>query len=102
MPGKSSSLTVLDARKRLLVLEAELQRGQFGADLGTLGTTVGEVTQQLRRFGAVATGAAVLVGGLSAMRRKASADRQPTVLSRIFSGIRLAASLWLAFKQSSH
>jgi len=105
MFGKQSSLTNLGIRKQLLVAEAEVQRAQMRQELEVIETGVRGFGGQARSIGSIASVAALLIAGLSALRsaraRARRLDRNghhSSFFSKIFGGARLASTVWLALR----
>ena len=103
MFGKQSSLTGLRIRKQLLVAEVELQREQLRQELKIIETGLRGFGGQAKSIGSIASAAALLIAGLSAFRRgrTRSSDRNgshSSFLSTMFSGARLASTVWLALR----
>jgi hypothetical protein len=90
-------LTALEARKQLLTLEAELQREQLAAELETFKEDLSNAGRRARSFGAVAASAAAVATAVMAFRRRKT-DGAPkrSLVSRLWSGVRLASGVWRA------
>lgn len=101
MPRPNHPLTPLQARKQLLVLEAEIQREQFCSDIETFGEQVRSMKRKATSFGSVASAAALVAGGLKALRGGRRADAPPSRLSRLLSLARWAVSAWLMVRSKA-
>jgi hypothetical protein len=101
MPREHPSLSPLQARKQLLLLEADLHRAQFGTELGKLNHAVKAVVHQAASLGSMVSLAALLVSGLSGFRRKAPTDRKPRLITRLFSLAKFATTAWIALRGRS-
>ncbi len=88
-------MTSLQAHKRLLVLEAELQRGQFAADVSALRKELNEARRQIRSFGALAAVTAAAIAAISGLRRGGGhAPAKRSLISRLWSGAGFIISIW--------
>jgi hypothetical protein len=97
-------LSALDAQKKLLVLEAEVQRNQLRADVEDLKFGLTHLAQQARqqavRAGVVASSAALLFGGWRMFHKpgnnhKSEPQRErPSRWSRLVKAARTAGSIW--------
>lgn len=91
-------LTALEARKQLLVLEAEIQRQQVCSDIDTLAGQVRGMTHKVASFGSMASVATLAAGGIAALRGSRKATSPPSKLSRVISLARWGISAWLMFR----
>lgn len=100
MPGKKPHVSLLQARKELLVAESELNRMQLIGNLVALMTGVRSITDRAKSFRSIASTAAVLVAGLTVfLRGKArNAGVKPSRLQIILKGAGLVSTLWLAIR----
>lgn len=103
MFGKPSSLTKLRIRKQLLVTEAGVQREQLRRELEIIERGVRGLGGQAKSVGSIASAAALLVAGLSAFRsartrRLGRNGHRSSFFSKMFSGARLASTVWLALR----
>ncbi len=100
MSGNKPRVNPLEARKRLLVAESDLNRAQLAGEWGALTAGVRTLTDRAKSFGSIASAAAVLVAGLAAFRRGqgADADVKPSWGQTLLKGAGLISTLWLAFR----
>lgn len=92
-------LTALEARKQLLVLEAEIQRQQVCSDIDTLAEQVRGMTHKVASFGSLASAATLAAGGIAALRGSRRKDEDPpSKLSRVITLARWGVSAWLMFR----
>ena len=93
-------MSPLAARKQLLIAESELNRAQLAGELAQARRNARALADRARMIGTIASAAAALVAGLSAMRgRKAEAPAGK--LSWLKKALRVAgfvSSFWLAFR----
>ena len=90
----------LASRKKLLVLESELNRVQL---VQTWHTMTGEgraLANQAQTFRSLVSAAASLMTGLASLRRKktAPAGEKPPWWQTVLKGAQLASSLWSEFR----
>jgi hypothetical protein len=115
MPSGYHSLTALEARKKLLVLEADIHRLRLKADgrelLDHTAAVVESVRSHLVKAAAVASTVAVAAGAFKAVSAFASRSKpgekeapphKPSMLSKVFSAARLGATMWAAFKSNKN
>ena len=100
MFGNHPGLNPLASRKQLLIAESELNRAQMVAEIGALAADVRALTHRAKTFGSIASGAALLIAGISAFRRGKSVftGSKPSWLQTILKGASTISSLWLAFR----
>jgi hypothetical protein len=98
MPGQSPALTTLQSRKRLLLAEAATQREQLHCDLGIIKSGLHRVGEQTRSVGSIASVVVFAIAGFSAIQALRGVRRagQPSWLSRMLAGARVASTVWLA------
>ena len=104
MFGKYSHVSSLKSRKQLLIAESELNRAQLSAEWQTMSHGVRDLAHRVKIMGAWASAAALLVAGITALRRDST--RSGTVKSswfqKILKGASLVSSLWPALRTKSH
>jgi len=90
----------LESRKQLLIAESELNRAQLMGDIAAMTEDVRMLTDRAKSFGSIASSAAMLVGGLAALRRgrSAPADEKPLWWQTILKGAQLAGSIWSRYR----
>jgi hypothetical protein len=90
----------LDSRKRLLIVESELNRAQLVQDWQNITDDVHALAGQARSLCSLTSAATNLVSGWLSFRRKTSApDAEKTSwLQNILKGAQLAGSLWSEFR----
>jgi len=93
----------LESRRQLLVAESELNRVQLLKEWQTMAEGVRGFADRAKTIGSFASAAAALVAGLSAFRRgkPVSAAEKPSWVETVLRGVRLACSVWLAFRAPS-
>ena len=100
MPGKTSHLNPLESRKQLLVAESELNRAGLSEEWQAMTRSARDLAHQAKTIAAWASSAALVVAGVSALRR--DSPRSGTVKSswfqKILKGARMASTLWLALR----
>jgi len=94
----------LDARKRLLIAESELNRAQLTQEWTALTAGIHSFRERAKSLGSIASSAAVLVAGLAAFRssKRADDDAKPAWMTRIIKGAGLISTLWMAFRPRGH
>ena len=106
MFGKTPHLTPLEARKRLLLAESELNRAQLVQELVAISVGVRTLTDRVKSFGSIASATALLVTGIAALRRGkvGHTNGKPSWLQMIRRGVGLVSSLWpvLRAKRPDH
>jgi len=116
MPSGHHSLTAIEARKKLLVLEADIHRLRLKADgrelLDHTAAVVESVRSHLVKAAAVASTVAVAAGAFKAVsafrarskteEKEAPPQAKPSMLSKVFSAARLGATMWAAFKSNKN
>ena len=100
MFGKKPCVNALELRKRLLIAESEINRVQLIENWQTMAEDVRGLAAGVKSISSLASVAAMLVTGVSALRRSKSASTtaKPSWLQSALKGARLAGSLWLAFR----
>jgi hypothetical protein len=100
MFGKSPRVNPLESRRQLLVAESELNRVQLLKEWQTMAEGVSGLADRARSIGSFASAAALGLAGLAAFRRSkpVSAVKKPSWVETVLRGVRLAASIWLAFR----
>ena len=103
MFGKSPRLTPLQARKRLLLAESEMNRAELAGDMADLAAEVRALSARAKTIGVIASSATAILAALAAFRRKkpASANVKTSWLLTILKGAGLISSLWMAFRSQA-
>ncbi|HEY3854020.1 MAG TPA: hypothetical protein VGO67_06475 [Verrucomicrobiae bacterium] len=96
MSDRSSSLTSLQARKQLLIIEAEVHRMQMRQCLTDLKTSVRGIEETVTKGQSLMRMAGVAISGLSLFRR--FRNGKGSFLSKLLTGISIGSSLWFANK----
>jgi hypothetical protein len=93
-------LKALDVRKQLLIAEAEVLRTRMGKDLEVIQQGFKTVGTQAKTIVSYASVAATVVAGFSALRsaRKAKSTGNSSLISKLFTGVRAASTVWLALR----
>jgi hypothetical protein len=99
MFGQATHLGPLKLRKQLLVAESELNRSRLSEDWQAMTHGVRDVTRQAKMIAAWASSAALLVAGVTALRRHppTAGATKSSWLTKILSLARVASTIWLAF-----
>lgn len=100
MFGKNPRMNPLESRKKMLIAESELNRAQLVGEMAALTSDVRALTDRARSFGSIASSAALLVAGLTALWRgkPVTADPKPSWLQTILKVAGLVSTFWLAFR----
>lgn len=100
MFGKESHASPLESRKQLLIAESELNRAQLREEWQTMALGAHDLANRAKTVVAWASSAALLVAGVTALRRCPSAPGtgKSSWLQKILNGARVASTLWLAFR----
>ena len=99
MSGKNSRLNPLALHKQLLIAESELNRAQLVQEWQTMAGEVHALAHQARTIACIASAAASLVAGLSALRHKQSkpAAEKPSWWRILFKGAGMVGTFWSEF-----
>jgi hypothetical protein len=91
-------MTVLEARKRLLIAESELSRAQLAQEWRTMAEGVHSISSRARSISSLALVATSLISGLASGRRIKSAPvaEKRSWWQTLLKGARLGWSLWIA------
>lgn len=104
MSGKKSSLTSLESRKQLLLLESELNRVQLLEDLNGLRNEIKRLKNRMSGIGSLASTAAAFFSLFSIFRRTLGEHEnqtdKPPWISRLLKGIETGATLWSALRRN--
>ena len=100
MSGTEPQLSPLESRKRMLIAESELNRAQSLQDWESMTAGVRGLAEKARTLSSMASSAASLVTGLWTCRNGPSktAAEKPSWIDTVLKGVRLAASVGLAFR----
>lgn len=98
MSGKNLGLTPLSSRKRLLIAESELNRAQLVGDMAVITASFHTLTERAKSFRFIASSAAGVLVGLTAIRRNKSAEAKvkPSWLQVVLKAARLVTTFWVA------
>jgi hypothetical protein len=104
MFGKESHVSPLEVRKQLLIAQSELNRAQLSEEWHAMTHGVRDLAHRAKTIATWAPSAALLVAGLAAFRRRkpAPAARNSSWFQRILNGVRLASTIWFAFRVHGH
>lgn len=104
MFGQKPALSPLELRKRLLIAESEINRVQLQQEWETMADGVRGLADRAKTISAYASVAAALMAGIAAARRGKSpaGDEKHSWIRTILKGLRLAGSIWLAFRARPH
>ena len=100
MSRTKSHVSPLESRKQLLIAESELNRAQLSEDWQTMAHGIRGRAHRVKQIGAWALSAALLVAGITVLRRGplAPGTAKSSWLPKILNGARLASTLWFAFR----
>ena len=104
MRGTTSKLTPLSARKRLLLMESEINRVELRRECLALGAEasglVGQITGQVRTLGSIASAGAVVLTLGSVVRRLFSKNHaaKTSLTHKLINGARAGISVWTALR----
>lgn len=104
MFGKESRMNPLESRKRLLVVESELNRAQLIHEGVVMSGSLRTLTNRVKAFGTTASAAGLLVAGLAALRHSkvGSAAVKPSWLQMIRKGAGLVSFFWPLLRAKNH
>jgi len=87
-------------RKQLLIAESELNRARLSQEWQTMRHDARDLAHRAKTIAAWASSAALLVAGVTALRRGPSAPRtaKSSWFHKILNAARLASAIWLAFR----
>ena len=99
MSGKNPRLNPSALHKQLLIAESELNRAQLVQEWHTMAGEVHSLAQQARTIGWIASVAASLVAGLSALRHKKPkpAAEKPSWWRILLKGAGIVGTFWSEF-----
>jgi hypothetical protein len=101
---KSTRLTTLALRKKLLLAESELNRAALLKEIETLKDEVTRLKKQALAVGSVASSAALVASAFSLFRRhsarakQSSGGEKPSWIYTALAGARIGTSLFLKIK----
>jgi hypothetical protein len=100
MSGKTSHASPLEWRKQLLIAESELNRAQLAEEWQTMRHGVRDLAHRAKTIAAWASSAALLVAGVTALRRgpPAPGTAKSSWFQKLLNGARVASTIWLAFR----
>ena len=100
MFGKESCISVLAARRQLLVAESEINRVRLGQEWQALTDEANQVVHRAKSFTGMATSILSLIAAVGVFTRPAPtpATAKTSWLQKISSGVRLASTVWLLFR----
>ena len=100
MSGETSQVSPLELRKQLLIAESELNRAQLSDEWHTITHGVRNLARRAKTIAAWASSAALLVAGLTALRRGPPAFGTPksSWFQKLLNGARVASTIWFAFR----
>jgi hypothetical protein len=103
MSGKNYSLSPLESRKQLLLVESELNRAQLITELRDFKNEVHHLQDQVHAIGSIASSAAKLATTFSAIgnaftHRNGDEKGKSSWISTLLNGARTGASIWGALR----
>ena len=100
MPGKTCHMKSLESRKQLLVAESELNRAGLADEWQAMAHGVRDVAYRARSIAAWVSSAALLVAGVSALRRAPpkSGAAKSSWMQKMLEVARIASTLWFTFR----
>lgn len=107
---RGSALNNLLLRKQLLVTEAEVHREQMRQDFQIIDQSIDSLSRKARSFGTIFSVISLVAGGVTALRGVRSHAHSHSqnggdhsgLFSRLFSGVRLASTLWRGWNSFKH
>ena len=94
MFGKKVVMNPLQARKRLLLAESDINRELLAHEWDALSAGARQATQTLRQVGSVALSVGALAASFSLFRKPHPPAEKSSWLSRLVKGVRFGLSLW--------
>jgi hypothetical protein len=90
----------LASRKQLLIAESELNRAQLAEEWQTMAHGARDLAHRARTIAAWASAAALLLAGVTALRRGSPAPgaARASWFERILNAARVASRIWFAFR----
>jgi hypothetical protein len=103
MPGKTTGLTTLEARKQLLLVESELNRAQLLNELRDFKNEIQHWQHQAREIGSMVTSAAKLADTFSSIgqafsHNEGNEKEKTPWISKVLTGAKAGMSLWRLFR----
>jgi hypothetical protein len=101
---KDSQLTVIQARKKLLVAESEVNRAELLREIGALKGEITHIKKQMRTISSIASSAALVATAFSLFRNhRSSAEnshgpKKTSWITAALAGARIGTSLFLKIK----
>jgi hypothetical protein len=99
MPAQKSDVTSLETRKRLLVMESELNRAYLCEEIAHLVDDLRAVGDRLQSVSSMAS--SLFTSFAPKNNGEEAAPEKPSWLSTIIRGVKVGSSLWLAFRSKS-
>lgn len=99
MFGEKSHVSPREWRKQLLIAESELNRTQLSEEWQTMTHGVSDLARRAKTIAVWASPAALLLAGLTALRRSPPAFSTPksSWFQKLLTGARVASTIWFAF-----
>ena len=95
-------MSQLEAQKRLLIAESELNRARLATELAGLGSAVSAVADGATRVEQLFSTILTVVSGLVTRRSEApAAAGKPSLITKVISAGSLLASLWQVMRRRS-
>ena len=100
MFGNEPHVSPLESRKRLLIAESELNRVQLSREWQTMAHGVRDLAHRVRTIGAWVSAAALLVAGVTALRRRppGPGTAKSSWFQKALNGARMASTSWVAIR----
>ena len=100
MSGKEPHLSPLEAHKRLLIVESELNRATLAEEWQTIRQELSGLAHRAKTIGGWVSAAALLAGGVTACcgAPPEPAPSKVSWLQKVLRGARFALTLWLALR----
>jgi len=107
---RGHALNNLLLRKQLLITEAEVHRDQMRQDFQIIDQSIDSLGRKARSFGTIFSVISLVTGGVAAFRgvrnhahaSSKNGEDHSGLFSRLFSGVRLASSLWRGWNSFKH
>jgi len=101
MLGKKFQLTALDSRKKLLVLESELNRAHLIREIGAIKNEIHNLSERIRSAGAIATLTADVISTLSDSFSNGGGPKGPRRFFSLGNVARAGVGIWKLFRSRS-
>jgi hypothetical protein len=101
MLGKKFHLTALDSRKKLLVLESELNRAHLVREIGAVKHEIHNLSERIRSAGAIASMTANVISTLSDSFLNGNSSKGQRRFFSLGNVARAGVGIWKLFRSRS-